>query len=65
MSSLAPPLDAMFARPNIISRMWLPDLRLSLRARPVCVWRPVQGPIARPPGFLPAPCGGHGPRKAG
>eukprot|EP00966_Prymnesium_polylepis_P015635 361375-Prymnesium_polylepis.1 len=36
--------------------MWVPDLGLSLRARPV--WRPVQGPIARPPGFLPAPCGG-------
>eukprot|EP00966_Prymnesium_polylepis_P102136 2365350-Prymnesium_polylepis.1 len=21
------------------------------------VWRRVQGPLARPPGFLPAPCG--------
>eukprot|EP00966_Prymnesium_polylepis_P021839 501835-Prymnesium_polylepis.1 len=29
------------------------------------VWRSIQGPIARPPGFLPAPHGGHGPRKAG
>jgi len=26
------------------------------------VWRPVQGPIARPPGFLPAPCLGGGQR---
>eukprot|EP00966_Prymnesium_polylepis_P078352 1816516-Prymnesium_polylepis.1 len=24
-----------------------------------------RGPISRPPGFFPVPCGGHGPRKAG
>eukprot|EP00966_Prymnesium_polylepis_P146901 3392855-Prymnesium_polylepis.1 len=36
--------------------MWVPDLGLSLRVCPG-IWRPVQGPIARPRGFLPAPYG--------
>eukprot|EP00966_Prymnesium_polylepis_P084275 1950820-Prymnesium_polylepis.1 len=39
--------------------MWVPDLGLSLRVRPGMTVS--SGAISRPPGFLPAPCGGHGP----
>ena len=44
--------------------MWVPDLGLALRVCPGMT-QSSGADLARPPGFLPAPCGGHGPRKAG
>eukprot|EP00966_Prymnesium_polylepis_P043879 1016834-Prymnesium_polylepis.1 len=47
----------------------VPDFGLAFRARPVCARydAELRGRLAisRPPGFSPAPCGGHGPREAG